>query len=153
MLKIIVFIIIGYILNNFTMHITIILQQMMEIYVYIISKKLKRIYFLKKIIIHFVDVKTYLRLHTLLLPTQVPQRVLNTTSLFIPDALANAVLLSVICMDNQRGRNSILQNRTFYLGSLHGFIFFGVMGQSNWLIVNKQKKLNLGNTARNQQER
>jgi hypothetical protein len=28
--------------------------------------------------------------------------------------------------------------------------FFGVMGQSNWLIVNKQKKLNLGNTARNQ---
>ncbi len=144
MLKIIVFIIIGYILNNFTMHITIILQQMMEIYVYIISKKLKRIYFLKKIIIHFVDVKTYLRLHTLLLPTQVPQRVLNTTSLFIPDALANAVLLSVICMDNQRGRNSILQNRTFYLGSLHGFIFFWSDGPIKLAHCKQTKKIELG---------
>ncbi len=38
-----------------------------------------------------------------------------------------------------KGRNSMLQNRTLYLGSLHSFSFFGVMSQSNWLIANQKK--------------
>ncbi len=35
-------------------------------------------------------------------------------------------------------KNFILQNKTFYFGELRYFHFFGVMGQSNWLIAKKK---------------
>jgi hypothetical protein len=54
MLKIII-IIIGYILNNFTTHITILLYMMEK---GIISKSKNEIHFLKKKIIRFVNVET-----------------------------------------------------------------------------------------------
>ncbi len=37
-----------------------------------------------------------------------------------------------------KGKNSILQNKTFYFGEPYQFQFFGVIGQSNWLVPKKQ---------------
>ncbi len=47
-----------------------------------------------------------------------------------------------------KGRNSILQNITFYYGEPPLFQFCWVMGQINWLVARK-KKLNLGGTSSN----
>ncbi len=38
-----------------------------------------------------------------------------------------------------KGRNNILQNRTFYFGQPPYFHFFWVMGQSNWLVAREKK--------------
>jgi hypothetical protein len=43
-----------------------------------------------------------------------------------------------------KGRNCILQNRTFCFGESPLVLFFGVMGQSNWHVAKKKKSKELG---------
>jgi hypothetical protein len=59
---------------------------------------------------------------------------------FIPYALANVVLLSPV-YEGRRGGTLyfILQNRAFYSGECPQFHFFGVMGQSSWLVAKEKK--------------
>jgi hypothetical protein len=45
-----------------------------------------------------------------------------------------------------KGRNCTVQNRAFCFGEFPLFFFFGVMGQSNWHVVQKK---NLGGTSFN----
>jgi hypothetical protein len=54
----------------------------------------------------------------------VPQHVLHSTSLFISYALANCCP-PFTSTGGPKGRNSILQNRTFYFAELYSFNFFG----------------------------
>ncbi len=43
-----------------------------------------------------------------------------------------------------KGKNYIFQNRAFCFGNLHSFIFFSVMGLSNWHVAKKNKNKELG---------
>jgi hypothetical protein len=53
-------------------------------------------------------------------------------------------------MDDQRGGTLYFKIEPSIWEASMVSLFFGVMGQSNWLIANKKKKLNLGSTACNQ---
>ncbi len=62
----------------------------------------------------------------------VPQDVLRSTSLFIPYALANVVLLSPVYLCQRGGTTLYFKVEPFTLESLHSFISFWLMGQLNW---------------------